>query len=60
MVGRKPLILVRASIIGMLMPAARDTKKDREIFRKILTVDDDGAWQRSKKEESATAPPSTP
>ena len=42
--GRKPLILVRASILGMLMPASADSKKDREIFLKILPLDDDGAW----------------
>ena len=48
--GRKPLILVRASIIGMLMPASDNPKKDREIFLKILTMDDDGAWQRCKGE----------
>jgi hypothetical protein len=46
--GRKPLILVRASILGMLMPASADAKKDREIFLKILTMDDDGAWRRCK------------
>jgi adenine-specific DNA methylase len=46
--GRKPLILVRASILGMLMPASNNPKKDREIFLKILTMDDDGAWQRNK------------
>lgn len=46
--GRKPLILVRASILGMLMPASSDAKKDREIFLKILTMDDDGTWQRVK------------
>ena len=46
--GRKPLILVRASILGMLMPASNDAKKDREIFLKILTMDDDGTWQRNK------------
>ena len=48
--GRKPLILVRASILGMLMPASTNPKKDREIFLKILTMDDDGAWQRCKGE----------
>lgn len=47
--GRKPLILVRASIIGMLMPASGDPKKDREIFLKILTMDDDGTWNRCKQ-----------
>ena len=48
--GRKPLILIRASILGMLMPASADPKRDREIFLKILTMDDDGAWQRCKGE----------
>jgi putative DNA methylase len=53
--GRKPLILVRASILGMLMPASSDAKKDREIFLKILTMDDEGTWDRSKGEiESRT------
>jgi putative DNA methylase len=46
--GRKPLILVRTSILGMLMPASSDAKKDREIFLKILTMDDAGTWQRCK------------
>ena len=46
--GRKPLILVRACILGLLMPASDDPKKDREIFLKILTMDDDGTWQRQK------------
>ena len=46
--GRKPLILVRASILGMLMPASNEPKKDREIYLKILTMDDAGAWQRCK------------
>ena len=53
--GRKPLILVRASILGMLMPASSDAKKDREIFLKILTMDDEGVWQRVK-EAGASAP----
>lgn len=44
--GRKPLILVRASILGMLMPASNDPRKDREIFLKILTMDDAGVWDR--------------
>lgn len=46
--GRKPLILVRASILGMLMPSSDNPKKDREIFLKILTMDDAGAWDRCK------------
>ena len=46
--GRKPLILVRASILGMLMPASNNPKKDREIYLKILTMDDAGTWERCK------------
>ncbi|MBC7619241.1 MAG: DUF1156 domain-containing protein, partial [Candidatus Saccharibacteria bacterium] len=46
--GRKPLILVRASILGMLMPASNDAQKDREVFLKILTMDDAGTWDRCK------------
>lgn len=46
--GRKPLILVRAAIVGMLMPASDDPKTDREIFLKILTMEDDGVWERLK------------
>ena len=48
--GRKPLILVRAALLGMLLPASGNPKKDREIFLKILTMDDDGVWQRCKGE----------
>jgi putative DNA methylase len=46
--GRKPLILVRASILGMLMPSSDNPRLDREIFLKILTMDDGGALQRWK------------
>ncbi|MFZ2950728.1 MAG: DUF1156 domain-containing protein, partial [Desulfuromonadaceae bacterium] len=53
--GRKPLILVRASILGMLMPASDNPKKDREIFLKILTMDDDGVWQRCRGDIPAAA-----
>jgi hypothetical protein len=48
--GRKPLILVRACILGVLMPASDNAKKDRDIFLKILTMDDEGTWQRQKGE----------
>jgi putative DNA methylase len=46
--GRKPLVLVRAAIVGMLMPASNDPGRDREVFLKILTMDNDGAWARCK------------
>ena len=51
--GRKPLILVRASILGLLMPASDDPAKDREIFYKILTMDEDGLWKRKNKKLTA-------
>ncbi|MEW6540806.1 MAG: anti-phage-associated DUF1156 domain-containing protein [Bacillota bacterium] len=47
--GRKPLILVRAAIIGLLMPASADPTRDREIFLKILTMDDEGLWRRKTR-----------
>ena len=47
--GRKPLILIRASIIGMLMPVSDNPKKDRDIFLKILTMNDEGLWLRRSK-----------
>ena len=50
--GRKPLILVRAAIVGMRVPASADARMDREVFLQILTMDDDGAWQRCKPDEA--------
>lgn len=47
--GRKPLILVRAALLGLLMPASDNPKKDRDIFLKILTMDEEGLWQRKNK-----------
>jgi putative DNA methylase len=47
--GRKPLILVRATILGLLMPASADPLKDREIFLKILSMDEEGLWLRKDK-----------
>ncbi|NMB58919.1 MAG: DUF1156 domain-containing protein, partial [Chloroflexi bacterium] len=63
--GRKPLILVRAALLGLLMQASNDPTKDREIFLKLLTMDRDGLWQRKSKpipparvaEELAKMPP---
>ncbi|AKU92644.1 DUF1156 domain-containing protein [Vulgatibacter incomptus] len=46
--GRKPLVLVRASILGMLIPASHDPKRDAEIFLKLMTMDDGGLWLRRK------------
>lgn len=47
--GRKPLVLVRAAILGLLMPASIDPKKDMEIFQKIMTMDKVGLLKRRIK-----------
>lgn len=51
--GRKPLILVRAAILGCLMPASDDPDKDKEIFLKILSMDEYGLLLRKDKKLSA-------
>ncbi|MDV7394990.1 DUF1156 domain-containing protein, partial [Arthrospira platensis SPKY1] len=51
--GRKPLVLVRATILGLLMPASDDPVKDREIFLKMMAMDDEGLWQRKYKKMTA-------
>lgn len=47
--GRKPLIMVRAAILGLLLPASADPKRDREIFLMLLTMDPEGLWRRKSK-----------
>lgn len=47
--GRKPLVLVRATLLGVLLPVSDDLEKDREIFLKIMTMDDEGLFLRKSK-----------
>lgn len=51
--GRKPLILVRATLLGLLMPASGDKIKDASIFLKALMMDDEATWLRLKQNLSA-------
>ena len=51
--GRKPLILVRAAILGCLMPASDNPKKDTEIFLKLLSMDEKGLESRKEKKFSS-------
>jgi adenine-specific DNA methylase len=44
--GRKPLVLVRAAILGCLMPASGDPRRDMEIFLKIMSMDEKGLEYR--------------
>jgi hypothetical protein len=34
---------------GLLLPATADPEKDREIFLKLMTMDNDGLWRRKTK-----------
>jgi len=47
--GRKPLVMVRAAILASLLPVSDEPKKDKEIFLKIMTMDEEGLWERKKK-----------
>jgi Protein of unknown function (DUF1156) len=46
--GRKPLILVRAVVLGLLLPASTDPDQDRAIFLKLMLMDDSGLLKRRK------------
>jgi len=47
--GAKPLVLVRAIVIGAVFPAAEDPERwpdDLEIFMKLMCLDNAGMWKR--------------
>jgi putative DNA methylase len=47
--GRKPLILNKACILGCLVPATDNPKRDLEIFEKLMAMDDESfiaRWPR--------------
>src|SRR5438093_1375119 len=50
--GRKPLILNKACILGCLLPATNDLRRDLEIFEKLMAMDDESfvaRWPRRPK-----------
>jgi len=47
--GRKPLILVRAIVLGTLLPQTDDAEKDLEIFEKLMAFDEGGLVRRDPK-----------
>jgi putative DNA methylase len=50
--GRKPLILNKACILGCLLPATANPKRDLEIFEKLMAMDDESfvaRWPRRAK-----------
>ena len=46
--GRKPLILCRATILGLLLPATDNPEADRACFLALLTMDEEGLLRRFK------------
>ena len=47
--GRKQLILVRAIVLGSLLPQTDDAEKDLEIFEKLMAFDEGGLARREPK-----------
>ena len=47
--GRKPLILVRACVLGALLPATDNPEKDLEIFEQLMAIDDEAFVIRAQK-----------
>lgn len=45
--GRKPLILVRAIVLGSLLPPTDDAEADLAIFEKLMAFDDEGLARRA-------------
>jgi putative DNA methylase len=59
--GRKPLVIVRALILGSLLPASPDdveggAERDREVFLRLMTMDPDGLWRRKQAAGKRVAP----
>jgi putative DNA methylase len=44
--GRKPLILVKACVLGALLPATDDPEADLAIFEKLMAIDDEAFLRR--------------
>lgn len=53
--GRKPLVLVRASILGALLPATDDPQKDNEVFERLMGMDDAGLYERRTRKTLSKA-----
>src|ERR1039457_656195 len=44
--GRKPLILVKACVLGALLPATDDPEADLAVFEKLMAIDDEAFLRR--------------
>ena len=47
--GRKPLVLVRATVLACLLPATDDLEADIELFETLMRMDSDGLLLRAPK-----------
>lgn len=53
--GRKPLVLVRACVLGCLLPATEDSEKDLHIFEALMAMDDAAFEHRVKRKSDYPA-----
>jgi putative DNA methylase len=53
--GRKPLILNKACILGCLLPATADSKRDLEIFEMLMAMDSKSLQYRLKQKKDKTS-----
>lgn len=53
--GRKPLILVRAIVLGVLLPQTDDPERDLEVFEKLMGFDPEGLARRASAADSVKA-----
>ena len=45
--GRKPLILVRAVVLGALLPATDDPEQDLDVFERLMAFDEESLARRA-------------
>lgn len=56
--GRKPLILNKACILGCLLPATDNPRRDLEVFEKLMAMDDESfvvRWKRRQRPKEILA-----
>ena len=53
--GRKPLVLVRATVLGSLLPVSKNKDLDNQVFLELMGMSSDGLLKRKTK----SIPPST-
>lgn len=53
--GRKPLILVRAILLGSLLPQTDDVESDLEVFEMLMAFDDEGLARRAVAQNALSA-----